>query len=59
MALIYETKGSFAELLAENSTTGAMPTALGRHAAFDNGGPALVHGTHSLDTHSTTVIAVE
>ena len=60
MPLIYETKGSFAELLAASTPTGAMPTALGRHAAsFDNNGPALAHGTHSIDTHSTTVIAVK
>lgn len=51
MALIFESKGSFAELVADAKERAPVPFAVA--------GPALVHGTREIDTHSTTVIAVK
>jgi len=53
MPLMFESKGSFAELLADAGDRAPLPLAVSGHA------PALVHGTREIDTHGTTVIAVK
>jgi len=54
MPLMFERRGSFAELLAESTgSASALSATLPQH------GPAMTHGTREFDTHGTTVIAVK